>query len=191
MSLNATTLSWAISATQTRIVLASGTGAAVGKFVKVDDEYMRIQDITNSPEVLVQRGQNGSLAVAHATLAVAAIGLGSDFYPVDSYTDPVLPHVYTYGASGAIEVAHGTHILKGPAGSVTMTLATPLGSQNGFQLVITAATAEAYTVTTPLGFNAGGGGADVGTYSAIGDSLTLEAVNGVWNILANEGVSLS
>jgi hypothetical protein len=184
MALNATTLSGGITANQVVITLASGTGAAVGKFLKVDSEFMKITNIDNSPQIGVQRGINGTAAVAHATTATVNIGFGYDFPYVPA------PRTYTYGASGAITVAPGTHILKGPAGSVTMTLASPTGAQNGYVMKLTAATAEAYTVTCTAGFNGGSTASDVATYGAIGDSLTIEAVNGVWNVIANEGVSL-
>ncbi len=186
MALNATTLAGAVGTYDTVLTLTSGTGAAVGKFLKVDSEFMKVTDITNSPQIGVMRGYAGTAAVAHATLATAVLGLPADFPRIAA------PRTYTYGASGALTVAPGLHILKGPAGSVTMTLATPTAAQNGIEMIISAATAEAYTVTTPVGvgFNGGGSASDVATYNAIGDTLIVQAINGIWNVTGNEGVVL-
>ena len=58
-------------------------------------------------------------------------------------------------------------------------------------MTITAATSQAYTVTVAAGFGGLGGSYDVGTYNAIGDTLVIQAVNGVWNIIGNVGVSIA
>jgi len=196
--MNATTLNGAINSTQTTVTLTSGTGVVVGNFLKVDSEFMKVLDITTTPLIRVSRGQNSTLAVAHNTLASVASGTAAE-HPLTgqfpSGDGSALPdRTYTYGASGALTVAPGLHILKGPSGSVTMTLAAPTAAQNGIRMTITAATAQAYTVTcTPntAGFGAGGGSLDVGTYNAIGDTLVIQAVNGVWNIIGNVGVVIS
>lgn len=184
MSLNNTTLSGAIAAGDVYLTLASGTGAAVGKFLKVDDEFMAIQSIDNSPTLKVARGQNGTLAVDHATGATVAMGLGSDFPPIPAARQ------YTYGAAGAIAVAPGVHILQTGAGSA-MTLADPTGDQDGIELAFQAADAHAYTVTNTTGFNGGGTGSDVATFGgAKGDSFAVRAVNRQWLVTSLHNVTL-
>jgi hypothetical protein len=193
--MNTTTLNGAHTETQTSLKLTSGTGVDVGDFMKIDSEFMKVLDITTTPLVKVARGVNSTLAAAHGTLATVAIGLASEFPPVGQFPSSDgsgLPdRTYTYGASGAITVAPGLHILKGPSGSVTMTLADPTAAQNGMRLTLTAATSQAYTVTSVSGFGAGGGALDVATYNAIGDTLVIQAINGVWNIIGNAGVVIS
>jgi hypothetical protein len=193
--MNATTLNGAITSTATTIRLTSGTGVDVNDFIKIDSEFLKVLDVATSPMIRVSRGHNGTLAAAHATLATVNVGSPSEFPPTSPY--PVADgsgqpdRTYTYGASGALTVAPGLHILKGPAGAVTMTLADPTGAQNGMRMTIVAATAEAYTVTNTTGYGAGGGSLDVATYNAIGDTLVLQAVNGVWMIVGNVGVTIA
>jgi len=89
-----------------------------------------------------------------------------------------------YTAAGAIAAANGTAVLK--AGSAAaMTLAAPAaglpsaGGNDGEELVIVAADAFAYTVTTPS--NAINGSKHVATWTAaIGNCIRLKANNGVW-----------
>lgn len=184
MALNATTLSGAITSTQNVITLASGTGVLVKSLIKIDDEFMEIQDITNSPTVKVRRGVNSSLAVAHVTGAVAVIGLTNDF------KIRALKRQYTYAASGALEVAEGEHILT-TAGVLAMTLRAPTADENGLVMDIIAQTAQAHTVTYTAGFNGGGTTTDVGTFGgAIGDNMRIRAVNGIWNVERNVNVTL-
>lgn len=184
MSINATTLVGNISATDTQITLASGTGVAVGKFIQIDDETMLIQSIDQSPVLKVARGQNGSAAVTHSTGTFAYVGLGSDFPPIPA------PRTYTYGAAGALTVAPGTHILNTGAASA-FTLRDPTGAEEGLEMLIMAATAHAYTVTNTTGFNGGGSGADVATYGgAVGDNFRIKAVNRKWNVEYVRNVTL-
>jgi len=183
MALTSTTLDGAISANATYIRLTSGTGAAVGSFIKVDSEYMRILDITNSPTLWVQRGQLGSAAVAHSTLAAAVIGVASDFPTVPA------PRVYTYGADSAIAVAPGYHQLcKGSAGAYT--LANPSTAQDGDILVIPSLTSYAHVIT---GVSIWDGTATVNTtltYAAVqGASCTLGASRGVWEVISLNAVT--
>ena len=193
--MNATTLNGAVNATQTTVLLTSGTGVVVGNFLKVDSEFMKVLDITTTPLIRVSRGQNSTLATAHATLATVASGTAAE-HPLTgqfpSQDGTALPdRTYTYGASGALALAPGLHILKGPSGSVTMTLAAPTAAQNGLRMTITAATSQAYTVTVTAGFGGLGGSFDVATYNAIGDTLVIQVVNGVWNVIGNVGVSIA
>lgn len=195
--MTATTLNGAITATDTLIRLTSGTGAVVGRLIKIDNEYLLIQNIDLSPSVKVARGQRGSLAVDHATLATVNIGTPDEFSPIapPAYvgSGSIQPGLrqYTYGAAGALTVAEGTHVLKtGTAGA--MTLVAPTGQQNNTRMRITAATAHAYTVTYTTGFNGGGAGADVATFGgAIGDTLELEAINNTWFVIATRNVTIA
>lgn len=183
MSLNATTLSGAISADATQVTLASGTGAAVGKFLKVDSEMLLVQNIDNSPVLKVMRGVAGTAAVAHATDAIAVLGLGSDFPPIPA------PRQYTYDAAGAITVAPGLHVLNSGAADA-MTLDDPSLGDDGMELSIVAATAHAYTVAGT--FNAGGGGADLETLGgAVGDGFTVVARGGKWLVVSSKNATIS
>lgn len=71
-------------------------------------------------------------------------------------------------------------ITKGTAAALT--LGVPASAQNGVELTFIATTAAAHTVTAAtIGFNAGNGGTDVGTFGgAIGDGFTCVAYEGEW-----------
>jgi hypothetical protein len=184
MSTNATTLSGAINSTDTRVRLASGTGAAVGKKLRVDDEFMDIVNVDASPSIDVARGVN-SEAKAHANLAQAVIGEPGDF-PTQK-----APGKYSYGAAGAISKESGTHILMSGAASA-MTIPDPVAGDEGKELLVVADTAHAYTLTNTTGFNAGGAGADELTFGgAVGDNVRIKCVNGRWMVIATRNVTLA
>jgi len=183
MALTATTLNGAIGATDTTIVLTSGTSVVVGSFILVDSEYVRVLDITNTPSIRVQRGQLGTLAVAHDTLAYAVSGASSDF--------SVKPaaRLYSYGQDGAIVVAPGLHQLtKATAGAYT--IADPSKAQDGDTMVFTSATAAAHVIT---GTTIWDGTATVNTTltfaAVIGASCTLVAEQGKWNVVSLNAVT--
>jgi hypothetical protein len=100
----------------------------------------------------------------------------------------------SYTAAGAISVG-GSAVLK--AGSAAaMTLAAPIagsqlsGGQDFAEMVIFAADAYAYTVTTPT--NALNGNKHIATFAAAaGNAVYLEAFNGVWYVAQNNGITLS
>ena len=87
--------------------------------------------------------------------------------------------VATYAANGAIAVADGiAAITKGSAAA--MTLAPPAAGDDGMLLTITAETGFAHTVTITEGLGGKGASFDVITFAAVGDSITLRAVNQHW-----------
>jgi len=183
MAITATTLNGAVASTDTSIRLTSGTGAAVGSFVRIDSEFVRILDITNTPTVAVQRGQVGTLGAAHTTLAPAVIGLPSDFENVPE------PRSYSYGADGAITIAPGFHLLK-KATAGAYTLANPSQADNGIQLVFTSGTAAAHVITGVTIWDGTATANTTLTFTAIaGASCTLVANNGAWNTLSLEAVT--
>lgn len=86
MSINATTLSAAITASQTAIQVASATGITAPNFttgvgvtyLKVDSELMLVTGVSGT-FLTVVRGQMGTQAVAHVSSAVVIAGLVTDF----------------------------------------------------------------------------------------------------------------
>ena len=120
MALTATTLSAAITATQTTFTLASGTGIVVPNFTAtppgtivgtvgyllIEQELMQIQQV-NGAVVTVQRGYNGSLAVPHAITSPVLSGFSQDFFafvPSQKSDQPYLPLSIAFGGpvTGAV-----------------------------------------------------------------------------------------
>lgn len=104
----------------------------------------------------------------------------------------------TIGADGAVTQKSGILIVT-KAGVCAMTIADPVsgdpdaGGDDGKVLTVVSATAQAHTLSNAAGsgFNAGGSGADVGTFGgAKGDHLTILAYGGDWYVLNNVNVTL-
>jgi hypothetical protein len=202
MSLTATTLNGAIAADAKQIKFTSATSLAVGMFVQLDNEFLQVIDVSNTPTIVVTRGQLGSVAAAHNTLTPLAYGVSADFqqsnYPPSAVPTGQFARV-AYGAAGAITVPKvNTYVELKSGASSAMTLNDP-DKDNQAIVVIQAADAKAYTVdngstnnTSGSGFNAGGTASDVGTFGgAIGDGLVIAAVAGKWLVITKTNVTLA
>ncbi len=100
--------------------------------------------------------------------------------------------VRRYLAAGAIDI-NATDVILSSDGGMAMTLPDPPASPhwNGHRMRIVAKDAQTYTVTNTTGFNVAGGSGDIATFNAIGDSLTVEAIDGAWHVVGNEGVTIA
>jgi len=180
MSLTATTIASAISATDQKFNLTSGTGVEVGDILRVNDEFMKVQGF-DSPKVTVQRGIWGTNAIAHGILSIAVHGYPYEFAPRPK------PRLYTYGEAGAITLAPGIHRLIAASGAA-MTLAAPTADMEGEEILIIAGAAQAYTVTGSYN-NAG---STVATFAAaIGNCIKLVVINGYWCVTLNKNITLT
>jgi hypothetical protein len=199
MAFAATTLSAAVGANDTSILVASLTGVSVGMLARVDNEMMKVlaplPSAATSP-VFVARGQEGSAQVAHATSARVIFGLtqsntGTDWTAqAPGVFSPAMFPAYrprtvtSYSAAGAIALpAIGTDavaIING-TGALAMTLANPSTAQDGDILIVVANGKAAHTLTYTAGLGNGGSSFDVGTYSAtLAMSSVLIACGGFW-----------
>lgn len=174
MALTSTTLAGAITATQTEFLVTSPTGFEVGHLLKVDSEFLLILAIdTTTYWVRVQRGQNGTLPVAHNILALAIVGDPYDFLV------PIASRLYTYGVNGAITVGPGLHrLVKGSAAS--MTLRAPRADEEGVTFTLIAASAYAHAIKLDSGNFNGTSDPEIVLNGAIGDCVELIAVGGSW-----------
>lgn len=214
MAITATNLSADMSASATTMTVASGTGfpsvgtiANPGYLVRIDNEYMlaRSQPVSGTIEVY-QRGYNGTAAVAHDTLAKVLVSSApSDFSPTapGNVVDlpPATPIQQTLGEdrtfTSAEIAAFGNQprnfaITKGSA--CLFTLVAPSKAQDGLTLVFTSLTAQAHvlTATSLLGDAVSGSPHTTATFAAfIGASLTLQAQNGIWNVVSSTGITIT
>jgi hypothetical protein len=175
MALTATTIAAAIDGMTNIIRVTAATGCVVGQPARIDNEYVKIQGISDT-NLTVFRGMRGTKAVAHNALADFVTGPWADF-PVEMFP---LAGSYTYSVDGAITIATGVHkLIKGTA--LAATLAIPTTAQEGLELTIVSLNAVAHviTVATPATTDE----AETLTFGgAIGDSVTLIAVNGQWAV---------
>ncbi len=188
MALAVTSLNGAIGMNDRRLKLTAFTNPSLGGIspstvLQVDGERMTVADATSSPILIVSRGDYGTLASAHNTLAPVTYGITSDFTNAASATEASSASQYSYGVSGAITIpVVNQTIYLTKAGVAAMTLSDPAKDQTN-TVVFVSLTANAHTITYSTGFYGGTG--TVATFpSTIGACFTIVARNGVWNAVA-------
>lgn len=194
MSLTSTTLSSAMTATDTQMFVASASGFAIGNFVKVDQELFVITGgyVSSSLTVPVRRAISGTTTQAHPASAVVSVGTGADFANAAPQTTPSYPLagrariVSSYTGAGAITLptpGNDAVAILNTTVAVAMTLADPSKDMDGDIIYIIAGGAAAFTVQAAGGFGGGGGSYDVLTFAA-GAQVAIWAIaaNGKWCI---------
>jgi hypothetical protein len=196
MALTRTTISAAIAADADIIPVTSATGFAAGNFLRVDNEYMMVVAVNGTNIQVRSRGDLGSAAAAHNSLAPATTGLLSDLpnYPLGqaAQVDAQGQTIVTASVDGALAIpTQDTLVLVQKAGVCAMTLANPTTAQDGLQVTILSATANAHTVTYTAGFYGDTTSSDVATFAAkVGASFTIKAQGGKWGIVSLANVTL-
>ncbi len=187
---------------------AGGPPVTPGYVVRIDKEmFLAVYQPVTGVIKLAMRGYNGTAAAAHDVLAkVEVSALGSDFADPSpgnvSSLPPYLPSQQTLGEdrtfTSAEIAAYGNQpqlfaITKGSA--LACTLVAPSKAQDGLVMQFTSLTAflHVFTATSLLANGATGSPytTATGADSKIGASLTLQAQNGLWNVIANVGFTLS
>jgi hypothetical protein len=172
--------------------------------VIIDGETMFCTGVPVSGTIVVRgRGSDGTVAVAHNILApVVTSSLATDFAALPgaaSTTRPAYSDVQTtIGANGVIPVPADVrpvtvNLVKATALSST-TLAAPSVANDGSKLTITSQTAAAHVITATSLINDGASGAPhtTLTFAAFaGASIVLQAQDGLWNVISNNGVTVS
>lgn len=211
MALTRTSLSAACTATARTLSITStssgfppvGVIQNPGQLMLVDSEKMLIQlvPVANTVKV-IQRGYDGSIAVAHDILApVVTSATAADFAGIAQgevvNRPPDVWDQVTLGQDGALAVpTKNTNVLITKATACLFTLAAPGKDIDGLKLNITAATNAAHvlTATSLLDNGLSGSPWTTGTWGAlaIGGTLQLMAMNGVWAVIAAaNGVTLT
>lgn len=191
MALVNTTLAAAVAITDNVIVVASATSLAAGRIIKIDGEYLKInQAYVSGTTVGVTRGQEGSVTAAHQSGASVMTALSSDLAVAPAslnesvlYAGQMSVTTTSYSAAGAIAfgLSQWTVAIINGTSALAMTIANPTLDQDGCYLHIVANGKAAHTVTYTAGLGNGGATFDVGTFSAsLLMSSLLVACNGFW-----------
>ena len=204
MAIVATTLSAAITASQTSFGVASATGITTPNFqtgsgityLYVDQEVMLVTGITGTV-VSVVRGFNGTQAVAHLSGANVMAGLPGDIVTQQTIENPVTfgavtvgstiqPATFLTGSADAISnTAPGFYVVK-TAGVDAMTLAAPAAAAEGIIIDIWSDTTNAHTLTATSLLANGTALKTTATFPAFrGAGLRLRACNGVYHVMSN------
>lgn len=95
-------------------------------------------------------------------------------------------------ADGAITIKNGTVVLD-KAGAVAATLAAPTsGTDDGGQIEVISASAQAHTVTCPAGNGTINGASNIATFASnIGNGIVLIAYQGKWLVRSSVNITLS
>lgn len=214
MAITQTYLTADLSATGLTMAVNSGTGFPTSGgttpqsyVVRIDKEYMlaTLQPVAGVIKI-AQRGYNGTAAAAHDKLSKVEVSSApGDFANPAPGNDvslpPYLPTQETLGEDRtftATEVAAWGNqprdfaITKATAAAIT--LVAPSTASDGLVVRFTSLTAAAHvlTATSLLGDGASGSPHTTATYAAyIGATLTLEAQNGIWNVVGNVAVTIT
>lgn len=209
MAIVLTTLSGAITSSQTSFGVASATGITAPNFqtmtgitwLLVDQEFMLVENISGTV-VQVVRGFNSSVSQAHTSGANVQAGAPGDFpeaqanYSGGTTTvskDYLLavgalnyPAINLTGSADAISPSvPGIYVVK-TAGVDAMTLAAPPASAEGNIIWIISDTTNAHTITATTLFANGTALKTTATFPAFrGANVQLRACNGVWEVLSN------
>ena len=196
MALTTTTLSSAVAATDTSIVVASATGFSASNLILVDQEVMVVgKSYVSGTTIPVYRGQNGSVTAAHVASANVTTFLASDITSQGPQTVTQFPVagkarvVSSVSATATISGYPGqdaVYVLNGTT-ALPITLAAPTKDMDGSLLIVVGNGAAAHTITVAGGIGAGGTTIDVGTFATGAQiSMPFIACNGVWTPL--EGI---
>lgn len=186
---------------------AVGTIANPGYLCRIDNEFMLAiaQPVSGTIKV-AQRGFNGTVAAPHDILAkVEVSALASDFAPnpagASVTVPPYTPVQQTIGEDVSITAPdilkyanqpQNFAILKATAAAIT--LAAPSKAQDGLTVVFTSDTAAAHviTATSLIADGVSGSPHSTATFAAfIGATITLQAQNGLWNMVSTKGVTIT
>lgn len=193
MALTRTTLSSAVAVTDTSIVVASATGFAADRIVRVDQEFMVIQkNYSSGTTIPVRRGQLGSANVAHVSGAGVVVGVASEDWDTPgncvSVNNPLAGRgrkitsitadnsTVTHPSAGTdhVVILNGTSVIN-------LTVPVPTTDMDGDLLIIAGNGTAAHVVTFTGGFGGEGSSYDILTFNASGPvAFSAIACNGVW-----------
>lgn len=216
MAITQTNVTAAVAASDTTIVVSSGTGFPTtgappltpGYLCRMDKEFFYAIAQPVAGQITIRgRGSNGTVAQAHDTLAkIEVSATPQDFASASPGTDvtlpPFLPVYQTLGQDTTFTSAQVAAWGNQPqnfaltkATAIAVTLVAPSKSQDGLVVTFTSlvAVADAITATSLLANGLTGSPYTTATKSdtKIGGALTLQAQNGLWNVVAQQGWTLT
>ena len=195
MAVTTTTLTSPVIVTDKTIVVTSTAGFASGKLLRIDDEFLQIQQgYTGLATVPVLRGREGTVTQTHPTGANVQAGFSTDFQlqaaggmPDSTPLPGSAPwNVTSFSATGTIPlptaVGFNLAILNGTA-ALTMAVPAPTTDLDGCILIVIGNGKAAHVVnvagTAGIG-NAGAGYQRLTFAAGAQNAVYLIACNGAW-----------
>lgn len=195
MALTRTTLSSAYVVGDNQIVVASATGFAADKVVRIDQEWFVVQkNYLTGTTIPVRGGQLGTKCAAHpATAGVVTGSVTDDFDPpglgakvnsavagraryIESITTSPTTVTHTSAGSDHTIILNGTSV-------IALTIPIPTSDMDGDELTIISNGAAAHTLTFTGGLSGAGGNYDVITINATAPAaFNFVAANILWMV---------
>jgi len=216
MAITQTALAADLSASDLTMSVASGTGFPTagsqpvnpGYLVRIDKEFMlaNYQPVSGTIKLL-QRGYNGTAARAHDILSKVEVSAApSDFAEPSPGNNvslpPYLPAMETIGEDRTFtstEVAawgnQPRNFALTKATALAVTLVAPSKAQDGLVITFTALVGVLNVITATALLANGLTGAPyttaTGANTTVGATLVLQAQNGLWNVVSQQGWTLT
>jgi hypothetical protein len=194
MAFATTTLSVAVSLTDTNIVVASATSMAAGRLILVDQEMMKVtQNYVSGTTVSVLRGIDGSATAAHKVTANVTHGTAADFatpspQEIVTYSTDRAVFVQSISATSTLTLPQGgvdTRVILNGTSVITLTIPVPTKDMDGNILMIIGNGAAAHVLTFTGGLSGAGTSYDVVTVNATAPiAMQAVACNGLWMAFA-------
>ena len=216
MAITQTYLSAAMAATDLTMTVNSGTGFPTSGgttpqnnyLVRIDKEYMlALLQPTSGVITLAQRGYNGTAPASHDVLAKVEVSSAPSDFAGPSPGNvvslpPSLPSYSTLGQDTTFTssqiAAYGNQpqnfaISKATAAAIT--LVAPNKSQDGLTMTFTSLTDATHAITATSLFASAGAASPYTTATwanaKAGGAITVQAQNGLWNVINSINVTLS
>lgn len=198
MALTTTSTSATFSKNSLDFNATSATGATVGGFVRINDEWMFITEISGTKISVRSRGSYGSMAKDHDTLSVVEFGLASDIAELGMLeTIPVsnaLENQVAIGQNGTIPVPtrNTCYTIQKGAALAASAMANPSKSQDGLEVQFLSNTDFAHVVTLVTSQDGTTGNHTTYTFPAFGgSSFRVKALGGRWLVIGNNLVVIT
>jgi len=193
MALTRTTLSTAYAVGDNQIVVASATGFAADRLVRIDQEWFIVQkNYSSGTTIPVRGGQLGSKGGAHVVTAGVVVGTSYEDFDTPGAgvkaNSPIAGRglVITSITADNSTVSHPAAgndqvvILNGTS-VINLTVPVPTTDMDGDRLLIVGNGTAAHVVTFTGGFGGEGSSYDVLTFNASGPvAMKFVALNAVW-----------
>ena len=192
MALAETTLSSAVTAGATSIVVASATSVSAGRIIQIGGEMMKVTKAYSSgTTVPVLRGQMGTSQVAHVASERVVHGDAADFAVTVGVFSPYSPssrarRIVSYTGTTAATCALPTPgedlvvVMNGSAIN-TLTVPVPTKDLDGCTITFVNSAGAAHILTFTGGLGGAGSSYDVVTLNATGTcAMQVIACNEVW-----------
>ena len=210
MAITTTTLTSALSATDTLIHVASATNITAPNFqtasgitdIVIEQERMRVIAAPNGTFVPVLRGIGGTVQTAHANSALVFIGQPTDFAQFVQIFGSLMTSNQTqegvtqnavklFGSADAVLSSVSSYNVVMTAGVDAITIPTPIAGDEGNIIDIWSATAQQHTVTAATAAFAVASASGLRTIcpfpAQIGAGIKLRVCNLLYHVIGTGG----